>query len=93
MSGVGFSSIAYSNIATACFQALGYRWTLRIIGFIELVLCSIAALLCRKLNPQSEAIPFLDFSLFKYKRYVILVIGHFVCAFVWSVSAFKIYTV
>lgn len=86
MSGMGLSSIAFSNIATACFQTVGYRWALRIIGFIELVLCSIAAALCFRLNPQSKALPFLDFSVFKCKTYVILLIGHFVGAFVFFVS-------
>lgn len=88
MSGIGFSSIAFTNIATACFQTVGYRWALRVFGFIALVLCAIGAVLCIKLNPRpkSAVIPLLDISVFKYKQFVILIVAHFIGAFVFYAS-------
>ncbi|CDH52817.1 riboflavin transporter mch5 [Lichtheimia corymbifera JMRC:FSU:9682] len=87
MSGIGFSSIAFTNIATACFQTVGYRWALRVFGFIALVLCGIGAVLCIKLNPRpkSSVIPLLDISVFKYKKFVILIVAHFIGAFVFYI--------
>ena len=83
LSGMGLAPIALSNIATACFQTVGYRWALRIFGFISLVLCAIGAVLCIKLNPRPKSsVQLFDLSVFKDKKFVILICAHFIIAFV-----------
>ncbi|CDH52816.1 hypothetical protein RO3G_01790 [Lichtheimia corymbifera JMRC:FSU:9682] len=85
LSGMGIPPMAFTNIATACFQTVGYRWSLRVLGFIGLVMCGIGVLLCFKLNPRSKSsavVPLLDLSVFKNKNFIILIIAHFIIAFV-----------
>ncbi|SAM08669.1 hypothetical protein [Absidia glauca] len=51
ISGSGFGGLVMSNIVEAINKTLGIRWSLRVVGFINLVLISFAACVVRPLNP------------------------------------------
>ncbi|KAI7877795.1 MFS general substrate transporter [Lichtheimia hyalospora FSU 10163] len=91
MAGIGIGSLVFSNIATACFTTVGYRWSLRIIGWIQLVLCAIAALSCVKLKGyfSKHGVSFWNLDVFRSKRFCILLGAHFIAPFAFYIpSAF-----
>ncbi|KAI8096506.1 major facilitator superfamily domain-containing protein [Halteromyces radiatus] len=51
ISGSGFGGLVMSNIVEAINSTLGIRWSLRVVGFINLALLSFAACVVRPLNP------------------------------------------
>ncbi|KAI8333816.1 major facilitator superfamily domain-containing protein [Chlamydoabsidia padenii] len=51
ISGSGFGGLVMSNIVEAINSTLGIRWSLRVVGFINLALLSFAAAVVRPLNP------------------------------------------
>ncbi|KAI9278286.1 major facilitator superfamily domain-containing protein [Phascolomyces articulosus] len=87
MSASGVGGLILSNISNACFEAIGYRWALRVLGFIELVALAIGAVTSFRLNPIPKNVPFIDFNDFKNKEYIILFIIHFVGNFAFYMPA------
>ncbi|KAI0661101.1 MFS general substrate transporter [Cubamyces menziesii] len=67
-----------SSVGGTCFpiavknlvEEVGFKWTMRIIGFIELVLLSLmVATVQRRLPPRKHSGPFFDFTAFKQLPY------------------------
>lgn len=87
MAGIGIGILVFSNIATACFSTVGYRWSLRIIGFIQLVLCAVAALSCVKLKGyfSTGGVSFWNMDVLRSKRFWILLGAHFIGPFAFYV--------
>ncbi|ORZ05260.1 major facilitator superfamily domain-containing protein [Absidia repens] len=51
ISGSGFGGLVMSNIVEAINSTLGVRWSLRVVGFINLALLSFTACVVRPLHP------------------------------------------
>lgn len=83
---VGVGGLTISNIMTACLETIGYAWCLRVIGFLQLVLGGIAAISCKPLNRPTKDVALVDFSLLCSKKYILLLVAHFISAFAFSVS-------
>ncbi|CAO3610633.1 unnamed protein product [Cunninghamella echinulata] len=54
ISGSGFGGLVMSNIVNAINNTLGVRWSLRVVGFINLVFLGFAACVVRPLNPPPK---------------------------------------
>ncbi|KAL0082913.1 major facilitator superfamily domain-containing protein [Phycomyces blakesleeanus] len=54
ISGSGFGGLVLSNVIQAAIDNLGYRWSLRILGFITFALLCICAAFVRPLNRPSH---------------------------------------
>ncbi|KAI8147150.1 major facilitator superfamily domain-containing protein [Fennellomyces sp. T-0311] len=78
MSASGVGGLILSNVATACFETIGYRWALRVLGFFQFAGLGIAALTCFRLNPPRKNVPFIDISDLKNKEFLILLTIHFI---------------
>ena len=86
LSGIGIGGLILSNIASAAIASVGYQWTLRIFGFIELVLCAIAGISSKQLPPRPKSAPVLDLAVFKNRWFLVLFSVHFIVAFAFFVS-------
>ncbi|KAI8143038.1 major facilitator superfamily domain-containing protein [Fennellomyces sp. T-0311] len=87
MAASGAGGLLLSNIANACFETIGYRWALRILGFFQLFFLAIAAVTCYRLNPSPKNVPLVDIQDFKNKKFVILFIIHFIGNFAFYVPS------
>ncbi|KAI7875613.1 MFS general substrate transporter [Lichtheimia hyalospora FSU 10163] len=85
LSGIGIGGLILSNIASAAIASVGYQWTLRIFGFIELVLCAIAGISSKQLPPRPKSAPILDLAVFKNKWFLVLFSVHFIVAFAFFI--------
>lgn len=87
ISGSGFGGLILSNVIQAAIDNLGYRWALRIVGFISFVLLSIAALVVRPLNPpQQTNIKIFNFRPFLNKQFSLLFAIQFIGNFAFNVK-------
>lgn len=86
MAASGVGGLVFSNVASACFENLDYRWALRILGFMQLVLIAIAACTSWRLNPPAKNVPFIDFQDWKNKKFIIHFFVHFIGNFAFYVS-------
>lgn len=86
MAASGVGGLVFSNIASACFESLDYRWALRILGFMQLVLIAIAACTSWRLNPPAKNVPFIDWQDWKNKKFIIHFFVHFIGNFAFYVS-------
>lgn len=86
LSGIGIGGLILSNIASAAIASVGYQWTLRIFGFIELVLCGIAGISSKQLPPRPKSAPIVDVAVFKNRWFLVLFAVHFIVAFAFFVS-------
>ena len=93
MSASGVGGLVLSNVANACFETIGYRWALRVLGFFQFVFLGIAAITCYRLNPAPKNVPLIDFKDFKNKNFCILVAIHFIGNFAFYVRLLKKYFV
>ncbi|KAI9266541.1 major facilitator superfamily domain-containing protein [Phascolomyces articulosus] len=84
-SGVG--GLSFSYMAGACFETIGYRWALRIIGFMQLALLSVAAATCWRLNPPPKNVPIVDIQDMKNKKFLILFFIHFIGNFAFYIPS------
>ncbi|KAI1098634.1 MFS general substrate transporter [Jackrogersella minutella] len=80
--GGGLGGVAFPLIMQSLFDKVGWGWTIRIIGFITLVLFIFANMLVRKrLPPAKNASPHPDFRIMKEKGFLLLTIGVFFLEF------------
>jgi hypothetical protein len=90
ISGSGFGGLILSNVIQACIDSLGYRWAIRIVGFISFVLLCIAALTVRPLNPpQIDNIRVFDLRPFRNKQFAFLFVVQLVGNFAFNVSTLR----
>ncbi|KAI9254469.1 major facilitator superfamily domain-containing protein [Phascolomyces articulosus] len=87
MAASGCGGLIISNMSNACFQTIGYRWALRILGFFNLVFLGIAAATCFRLNPTPKNVPVVDVKDWKNKKFIILVIIHFIGNFAFYIPS------
>lgn len=76
--GSGVGGLAISNIVRAAIDSVGYRWSLRILGFVQLGLMGVSFLTVRPLNPLPKNVPLFDFSTFRNRKFWILFTIHFI---------------
>ena len=91
MSASGAGGLSFSYIARACFNTVGYRWALRVLGFMQLVLLAISSITCWRLNPPPKNVPIVDIKDMKNKKFLILFFIHFIGHFAFYVSVFYCY--
>jgi MFS family permease len=95
ISGSGFGGLILSNVTQAILDnpALGYRWALRIIGFICLVLLGIACLTVRPLNPIPRHTKVKTFNLrpFRNPQFCLLFAVQFIGNFGFNVSCMSFF--
>ena len=91
MSASGAGGLSFSYIAGACFETIGYRWALRIIGFIQLALLAVSSATCWRLNPPRKNIPIVDIQDFKNKKFLVLFFIHLIGNFAFYVSSAPTY--
>ncbi|KAI9266539.1 major facilitator superfamily domain-containing protein [Phascolomyces articulosus] len=87
MSASGAGGLSFSYIARACFNTVGYRWALRILGFMQLVLLAVASITCWRLNPPSKKVPIVDIQDFKNKKFLVLFFIHFIGNFAFYIPS------
>ncbi|KAI7876197.1 MFS general substrate transporter [Lichtheimia hyalospora FSU 10163] len=87
MAASGVGGIVFSNLASACFDTLDYRWALRILGFMQLVLIAVAACTSWRLNPPTKNVPFIDFQDWKNKRFIFHFFVHFIGNFAFYIPS------
>ncbi|KAI8342301.1 major facilitator superfamily domain-containing protein [Chlamydoabsidia padenii] len=76
ISGSGIGGLVISNIVRVAIDNVGYRWSLRIIGFMQLGLMGISFLTVKPLNPLPHDVPLFDFSPFKNRKFLVLMAIH-----------------
>ncbi|KAI8328006.1 major facilitator superfamily domain-containing protein [Chlamydoabsidia padenii] len=79
--GSGLGGLALSNIIRASIDSVGLQYSLRILGFIQLVLLAISFLTVKPLNPITRNVPFIDISPFGSSKFWTLCSIHFICNF------------
>ncbi|RDX52397.1 MFS general substrate transporter [Lentinus brumalis] len=83
---LGFSSIGdsiggtvFPIVARTLIQNVGFRWTMRVIGLVELVLLTVTILTVRRrVHPTGAGGPFIDFRAFASKPYMLYCAANFV---------------
>jgi MFS family permease len=84
--GSGIGGLVLSNIIRVSIESVGVQYSLRILGFIQLVLLGIAFLTVKPLNPiKGEQVPFIDISPFKSSKFWILAAVHGICNFAFYI--------
>ncbi|KAI8074432.1 major facilitator superfamily domain-containing protein [Gongronella butleri] len=79
--GSGIGGLVLSYVIRASIDSVGYQWSLRIVGFMQLGLIGIAFFTVKPLNPPTQDVPFVDFSPFKNKQFLLLFGIHFIFNF------------
>ncbi|KAI7856836.1 major facilitator superfamily domain-containing protein [Circinella umbellata] len=87
MSASGAGGLSFSYIAGACFETIGYRWALRIIGFIQLGLLAVSSATCWRLNPPRKNIPIVDIQDLKNKKFLVLFFIHLIGNFAFYIPS------
>lgn len=84
--GSGIGGLVLSNIIRASIESVGVQYSLRILGFIQLVLLGISFFTVIPLNPiKGEKVPFIDISPFKSGKFWILAAVHGICNFAFYI--------
>jgi hypothetical protein len=74
-------------VIQASIDHLGFRWAIRIVGFISFVLIGIAAMTVRPLNPpKTTNIRVFDLRPFLNKQFALLFVVQLVGNFAFNVS-------
>ncbi|KAG0173926.1 hypothetical protein DFQ28_009600 [Apophysomyces sp. BC1034] len=88
ISGSGFGGLVFSNVIQAAIDSLGIQWALRIVGFISLVLLSIAAATVRPLNVAStKNLKAFNLAPFRNKQFVLLFIIQLIGNFAFNIPS------
>ncbi|ORX46267.1 MFS general substrate transporter [Hesseltinella vesiculosa] len=89
ISGSGFGGLVMSNIATAVNSTLGIGWSLRVVGFINLVFLSFAAAVVKPLNPPPavKLSQCINLKPFTNKKFCILFLIQFIGNFAFNVPS------
>ncbi|KAL0094038.1 major facilitator superfamily domain-containing protein [Phycomyces blakesleeanus] len=89
ISGSGFGGLVLSNVIQAAIDNLGYRWSLRILGFITFALLCICAAFVRPLNRPSHVSGsrIIDLSPFRNSQFVILFVVQVLCNFAFNIPS------
>lgn len=80
--------LIYPSMVRTLLPTIGFGWTLRAIGFIQLG-TFVIALVCSKPKPTSKKSgPILDWSVFKEPAYTLLLVGSFLVSveLSWAIS-------
>jgi len=89
-SGNSVGGMIYPIIVTQLLPKIGYGWTVRVLGFVNLACLAIVFAFMRPRLPPRTAGPLLDYASFKDLSYMLFVAGVF-CA-MWSLY-FTVYYV
>ncbi|CAO3593272.1 unnamed protein product [Absidia cylindrospora] len=54
---IGIGGLVISNVIRAAIDSVGYQWSLRILGFMQMGLLAISFLTVKQLNPPSSFVP------------------------------------
>ncbi|KAI8138982.1 major facilitator superfamily domain-containing protein [Fennellomyces sp. T-0311] len=87
MSASGAGGLTFSNIAQACFKTIGWRWSLRVLGFMQFALLAVSAACCLRLNPPQKNVSFVDIKDLKNKKFLILFFIHFIGNFAFYIPS------
>ncbi|KZT22827.1 MFS general substrate transporter [Neolentinus lepideus HHB14362 ss-1] len=93
VAGSSVGGIIYPVILDHLFPKLGFAWTVRILGFLGLGICSTAvALVSRRPNPHCAATarPWFDVGVVRDVPFVLLVCGSFLICFAIFIPFFYI---
>ncbi|ORZ15127.1 major facilitator superfamily domain-containing protein [Absidia repens] len=89
ISGSGIGGLVITNVIRAAIESVGYQWSLRILGFMQMGLLAISFLTVKQLNPIPRDVPLIDTSTFKNKSFWVLFSIHFIGNFAfYSPSSF-----
>ncbi|KAI9296040.1 MFS general substrate transporter [Neoconidiobolus thromboides FSU 785] len=78
VAGSGIGGLVLSPITQKLLEVLGFRWTLRIMALFALIGGSIASLFIKQRIFSKRMGKFIDFTIFKDKRFLLLVAGGFI---------------
>ncbi|KAI7856833.1 major facilitator superfamily domain-containing protein [Circinella umbellata] len=87
MSASGAGGLSFSYIARACFNTIGYRWALRVLGFMQFALLAVSSITCWRLNPPPKNVPIVDVKDMKNKKFLILFFIHFIGNFAFYIPS------
>ncbi|KAI7863655.1 major facilitator superfamily domain-containing protein [Spinellus fusiger] len=89
ISGSGFGGLVLSNIIQAAIDSVGYRWSLRILGFITFVLLCICAAFVKPLNKPSKSsgTRIVNLKPFRNPQFIILFTVQVLCNFAFNVPS------
>ncbi len=76
-SGTGTGGLVFPSIARQLLPMVGFGWTVRTIGFIQLVTLGASLLILRPRLPPRRTGPFLELSAFKELEYTFYAFGSF----------------
>ncbi|KAL1931819.1 hypothetical protein VTP01DRAFT_9963 [Rhizomucor pusillus] len=87
ISGSGFGGLVFNNLVQAALSSVGYRWALRIVGFISLILVGITALTVRPLNTPPKVKNPINLGPFRNFQFDLLFAIQFVTNFAFNVPS------
>lgn len=77
--GTGLGGLIFPSIARQLLPSIGFGWTVRTIGFVQLVTLGAALLVLKPRVPPRKSGPLFEFSAFKEAEYTLYVCGAFFC--------------
>lgn len=81
--GNSVGGMIYPVLVQQLLPKLGFAWTTRVLGFLNLGMLSIVLVFMRPRMPPRKSGPMVDFSAFKEPTYAFLVAG--LCLVMWAV--------
>ncbi|UKZ86031.1 uncharacterized protein TrAFT101_001870 [Trichoderma asperellum] len=78
-SGTGVGGLVFPSIARQLLPSIGFGWTVRTIGFVQLVTLGAALLALKPRVPPRKSGPLFEFAAFKDPEYSLYVCGSFFC--------------
>ncbi|PIL34880.1 MFS general substrate transporter [Ganoderma sinense ZZ0214-1] len=76
IAGSGVGGVTWPIMYQALFTRLGFAWTVRITGFVTLVLCGIAIVTVKSnLSTPTQSQPWLNLRMFRDLPYILVIIG------------------
>ncbi|KAI9492076.1 major facilitator superfamily domain-containing protein [Zychaea mexicana] len=87
MSASGAGGRSFSYVTRACFNTIGYRWALRVLGFMQFGLLAVASITCWRLNPPAKNVPIVDVGDLKNKKFLVLLFIHFIGNFAFYIPS------
>lgn len=76
-SGTGVGGLVFPSIARQLLPSIGFGWTIRVIGFVQLVTLGAALLALKPRVPPRKSGPLFEVSAFKDPEYSLYVCGSF----------------
>lgn len=75
--GTGMGGLVFPSIARQLLPSIGFGWTVRTIGFVQLVTLGAALLVLKPRVPPRKSGPLFELSAFKEAEYTLYVCGAF----------------